>query len=207
VDRDGVLDWLPPDSLAQNTINISSAPLHGYLGYRVVANDGTFGYTLQPIGSSVIQAIVIALLCVLPLLTAILGARSFVAVFYKVKFNRIGAEKTKVSFLHGTKLSTIISRFTKGVKQDEKSVVEPFAPSPNPDSTTISGLAADAGSPTRRKVLMATIEYAISDWNVKIKIGGLGVMSSLMADHATQQDLIWVVPCTGDVEYPLEEGE
>jgi alpha-1,3-glucan synthase len=52
--------------------------------------------------------------------------------------------------------------------------------------------------------LIATMEYEIEDWNIKVKIGGLGVMASLMAKNLGHQDLIWVVPCVGDVEYPTD---
>lgn len=206
VDQDGVLDWLPPDSLAQNTVNISSAPPRGYLGYRLLVNDGTYRYTLMPHGSSAIQAIVIVLLCILPLLTAILGVRAFMASFYKVKFNRIGAETEEKGRFNMSTLTAFLPPFLsrKTEKMDEKPrTVSPIA---NRDVAIASAFAADAGSPARRKVVMATMEYEIEDWAIKIKIGGLGVMSSLMAKQATHQDLIWVVPCIGDVEYPFEEG-
>jgi alpha-1,3-glucan synthase len=29
----------------------------------------------------------------------------------------------------------------------------------------------------QRTILIATVEYGIEDWNIKIKIGGLGVMA------------------------------
>jgi len=38
------------------------------------------------------------------------------------------------------------------------------------------------------------MEYDIEDWGIKIKIGGLGVMSSLMGKNLKHQDLVWVVP-------------
>lgn len=33
----------------------------------------------------------------------------------------------------------------------------------------------------RRTVLIATMEYDIEDWNIKIKIGGLGVMAQYVS--------------------------
>jgi alpha-1,3-glucan synthase len=56
----------------------------------------------------------------------------------------------------------------------------------------------------RLTVLIATLEYDIADWNIKIKIGGLGVMAQLMAKNLGHQDLVWVVPCVGDVIYPID---
>jgi alpha-1,3-glucan synthase len=46
------------------------------------------------------------------------------------------------------------------------------------------------------------MEYDIEDLEIKIKIGGLGVMAQLMGKNLGHQDLIWVVPCVGGVEYP-----
>jgi alpha-1,3-glucan synthase len=47
------------------------------------------------------------------------------------------------------------------------------------------------------------MEYDIEDWAIKIKIGGLGVMAQLMGKSLAHQDLIWVVPCVGGVDYPV----
>jgi alpha-1,3-glucan synthase len=49
------------------------------------------------------------------------------------------------------------------------------------------------------------MEYDIEDWNIKIKIGGLGVMAQLMGKSLAHQDLVWVVPCVGGVEYPIDQ--
>ncbi|KAA1072157.1 Cell wall alpha-1,3-glucan synthase ags1 [Puccinia graminis f. sp. tritici] len=57
----------------------------------------------------------------------------------------------------------------------------------------------------RRKVLIATLEYEITDWKLKVKIGGLGVMSSLMGKAMHDVDLLWVVPKVKDLEYPEAE--
>ena len=34
---------------------------------------------------------------------------------------------------------------------------------------------------------------------------GLGVMAQLMGKNLEHQDLIWVVPCVGGIEYPIDE--
>jgi alpha-1,3-glucan synthase len=61
------------------------------------------------------------------------------------------------------------------------------------------------GFTDRRRILIATMEYDIEDWAIKIKIGGLGVMAQLMGKSLGHQDLIWVVPCVGDVDYPRDQ--
>lgn len=54
------------------------------------------------------------------------------------------------------------------------------------------------------KILMATLEYEIPDWSIKVRIGGLGVISSLMGKYM-DNPIVWVVPKVGDVEYPESE--
>jgi len=67
-----------------------------------------------------------------------------------------------------------------------------------------AAVVAAAGGGNRRKILIATLEYDIADLQIKIKIGGLGVMAQLMGTNLKHQDLIWVVPMVGDVQYPLD---
>ena len=77
----------------------------------------------------------------------------------------------------------------------------------NPPSATTSTIDVFGGLKSdqrRRTVLIATLEYDIADWNIKIKIGGLGVMAQLMAKNLGHQDLVWVVPCVGDIDYPKD---
>lgn len=53
-------------------------------------------------------------------------------------------------------------------------------------------------------ILIATMEYQIDDWDIKIDIGGLGVMVQLMSKNLGHQDLVWVVPCISDIDYPKD---
>ena len=85
---------------------------------------------------------------------------------------------------------------------------------PRPSTPTTFGatihpspVEANAPAPKRRVVLIGTIEYDIQDWNIKVKIGGLGVMAQLMGKNLSHQDLVWVVPCVGDIEYPEDPDE
>jgi alpha-1,3-glucan synthase len=207
VDRDGVLDWVPPDSLVNNVINISVAPSHGYLGYQLVVNDGNFSYSLLPCGSAAVQAVVMVLLCVMPAVMAVLGVWVFVAAFCKVKFNKEGTQahpNGNIPFISSRTLTRPLP-----TQSTNNSVIN-LAPTPavvDSDRAVSDELAADAGMPSRRKVLIATVEYEIEDWSIKIKIGGLGVMAALMSKHLHHQDLIWVIPCVGGIDYPFEEGK
>jgi alpha-1,3-glucan synthase len=55
-------------------------------------------------------------------------------------------------------------------------------------------------APTRRKrVLMASLEYEIPDWKVRVRIGGMGVITSLT--FHVDADYYWVVPKISGVQY------
>jgi alpha-1,3-glucan synthase len=201
VDGDFVLDWVPPESLSLNVVNVTDPPPHPYLGYRVVINDGNYSYALEPAGSAWIQLILGVCIGLIPLIGAVAGVMIYRRSFYQVKFNEIGVSDTS-GFAglpaFSEKMKTAFS-WTK--------------PSTDREATDLAGtatgaggaLAAAAGGPNRRSILIATIEYEIEDWNVKVKIGGLGVMASLMGKNLAHQDLIWVVPCVGDIEYPIDQ--
>jgi alpha-1,3-glucan synthase len=101
-------------------------------------------------------------------------------------------------------MKSIVSWRTRfrGVDRDKGNyaLVKPRSPS----RTGSSILGVFQTDKKRLTVLIATLEYDIADWNIKIKIGGLGVMAQLMAKNLGHQDLVWVVPCVGDVIYPTD---
>jgi alpha-1,3-glucan synthase len=200
VDGDGVLDWEPPDSLAYNAINVTAPPPMPYLGFRVIANDGNWSYILEPAGSAWNQLILATLLAIVPAITAVSGVWLFKRSFYQVKFNKVGVSE-KQSFME-TLNHFLPGTNTASVASSQSSTAE--GAGPVVPAGMSSALAADTGAPNRRTVLIATIEYEIEDWNIKVKIGGLGVMASLMGKNLGHQDLIWVVPCVGDIEYPTD---
>ncbi|ERF68903.1 hypothetical protein EPUS_08063 [Endocarpon pusillum Z07020] len=202
VDGDYVLDWVPPDSLARNLVNITRPPPGGYIGYRLTVNDGTYGYHFSPVGSYSIQIAVSVLLALVPIVTAVLGIWIFMTIFYKVKFNRVGIDEKSgmLAFLKPTpkpeprKLrNNITSNFNESREVVAASSITPSA-----------GAAIADPNKSRRTMLIATLEYEIEDWEIKIKIGGLGVISSLMAKHLSHHDIIWVVPCVGGIDYPSD---
>ena len=212
VDRDGVLDWVWPNSLAHNYVNISAMPAHGKLGYRMVVNDGNYSYSLVPHGSQVVQLVVLLLLIILPITTAVIGVKIFIGAFYKIKFNQIGlGTKTALLSWQASALSLFgLKHNHKSYgyeKQEKHTPLELDAPANTSAATApTDAFAIGTGSPNRRTVLIATAEYEIVDYAVKIKIGGLGVMASLMGNSLGHQNLIWVVPCVGGVDYPFEDG-
>jgi alpha-1,3-glucan synthase len=197
VDRDGVLDRMPPSSLASSILNLTSAPPLPNLGWTVVVNDGTYQYKMVPVGNIWTQIIIFIVSWVAPIASATLSVWAFMGFFYSVKFNKIGIKSSK------SIIPAIKSFFEKAPNQPYTQVVAPAAVS---SVSVASGIGAIA-SVNRRTVLIATLEYDIEDWiGVKIKIGGLGTMAQLMGKSLGHQDLIWVVPCVGDIEYPEATG-
>ena len=187
-DGDGVLDRLPPNSLAVNFLNMP-APPKPYLSWTLIVDDSTMTWSLQPRGHFSTTAILYGLLLFIPFLTALLAAFIFMRAHYGIKHNQFGV--TSQGYQSVSKNN-----------DDEKSIGAKLGFSSH-KQTEIIGWPEDQNK--RRKVLIATLEYEIIDWKLKVKIGGLGVMSSLMGKSMTDVDLIWVVPKVKDLEYPPGE--
>ena len=208
-DADGVLDRLPPNSVAPNYLNVSAPPapvgpcyifamvckanrLLQHLAWSLQIDDSTGRWTLKPRGHATIGAIMFVLLLTIPLLTAIIAVIAFRWAFYGIRHNKWGVRPKQSHYLpilgkhhdHSTTGSPLPDKKLHG-KHGNKDII---------------GWPED---PTKRRaVLIATLEYELIDWKLKVKIGGLGVMSSLMGKAMTDVDLIWVVPKVKDLEYP-----
>ncbi|KAJ5493285.1 Cell wall alpha-1-3-glucan synthase ags1 [Penicillium diatomitis] len=200
MDNDSVLDRMPPSSLSSTLLNITEPPPSPYLAWKLLIDDGTLRVSLLPVGNQIYQIVMFVLFWIVPALTGAACVYIFMVSFYKVKFNEVG-----VSEKHS--LSPLV--FLKKLKSGR---------SPNPSANPLMRVANKAGfmqsttnlgglgaTGKRRMVLIATMEYDIEDWAIKIKIGGLGVMAQLMGKTLGHQDLIWVVPCVGGIDYPVDE--
>lgn len=190
LDGDGVLDWQHPDALSSNTINITRGPGMPHVAWRLEVNDGDYRYRLVPSGSAGCQIALYFLLAILPLASGCLLGWGFKRSYYKVKFNQIGIPTT-MGIWERTR-----AKFTKQKVEEEDD--EKF-----PDLALPAEFAKEA---EKKTILIATMEYEIFDWNIKIKIGGLGKMASLMGSSAlSHQNLIWVIPCVSGIDYPIDE--
>ncbi|KAK3695819.1 putative cell wall alpha-1, 3-glucan synthase [Podospora appendiculata] len=187
VDRDGVLDRMPPSSLAKNVLEAEAPPTLPALSYKLIFNDGLLTFRMEPQGNMWIQIIMFILLATVPIAGGLTAVWIFMGSFYKVKVNKVGFKKRGRSPLRnlGNRLSSL--SFENFRHKDEEGM----------ELTPLPG--------KRRKVIIATMEYNIDDWNIKIKIGGLGVMAQLMGKALEHQDLIWVVPCVGGIDYPVDQ--
>ena len=193
VDLDGVLDLISPVSLLKNVVNVTDFPPKRNLGFALQVNDADFRYTTRPIGSSKIQGVVFALLGILPLILGFICTWLYQHSFYDIKLNRLGKHyKRPVLPIAMKEKLHQESWFKSSTWQHVKG------------SIAVPDVVQTPPKP-RRTVLIGTMEYNIDDWDIKIKIGGLGVMSQLMGQHLGHLDLIWVVPCVGDIQYPVDQ--
>lgn len=222
-----MLDRIPPQSLLTNVVNLTDVPPSPYISYRLQVDDGSLQYELVPVGSRWIQLAIYFVLGIVPILTAAGAVIIFVKSFYQVKFNEFGTSRSKSSIpmlvrsqfqrirdsksTHDMSFLEKASNLVHHPSTRARSSMSPSLPSTSaiPLSGRFEGspLVADAGAPNRRVVLIATMEYDIEDWGIKIKIGGLGVMAQLMGKNLGHQDLVWVVPCVGGIEYPEDPNE
>jgi alpha-1,3-glucan synthase len=194
-DGDGILDRLPPNTVAPNFVNVT-APPYPYLSWRLLVDDTAMTWSLVPRGHAIVGAIMYALLLAIPLITGTLAVLIFMWTFYGIKYNRYGVKnKSNTSYF------PILGALSNKSNADLKDSAPPeklFGGSKAPKE--IIGWPEDKNK--RRKVLISTLEYEIIDWKLKVKIGGLGVMSSLMGKAMSDVDLIWVCPKVKDLEYP-----
>ena len=204
IDGDSVLDRLPPSSLSKNLVNITRHPPRPYLAWTIHINDGTLGFELLPEGSEINQLALFAILWIVPVFTGVIAVWAFRKSFYQVKFNQKGASEEGVLgglLAWAGRYAPFKKRYHVEAGETKSFLMSPSKPRDRGHFHVNSG----GLDPQRRTVLIATMEYDIEDWGIKIKIGGLGVMAQLMGKHLGHQNLIWVVPCVGDVDYPEAE--
>ncbi|MCO5613656.1 hypothetical protein L7F22_067934 [Adiantum nelumboides] len=231
IDGDMVLDRLPPSSLSSVYINITQSPDMMHPVWALHIDDATMKFYLQPTGSSFIQMIIFCLLTLIPFISAFLAVLAFIKSFYKVKFNQLGSTlQEKVSIPPALQRIYNILQPSKRIILSDSGVNEKDIENIgginkgkifHSIDSTLSKLGFSSRSRSgslikdeesydqseqqrKRTVLIATIEYDIEDWNIKVKIGGMGVMAQLMGKALGHQNLIWVVPCIGDVHYPID---
>ncbi|KAI9931074.1 hypothetical protein ASPWEDRAFT_124272 [Aspergillus wentii DTO 134E9] len=190
VGNSSVLLKLAPSYLSSNVINITDPPPFPHLGWTISLNDGNMRYEMIPVGSGWAQLVLFVLLWVVPILMGLAGVFIFIRSFYRVKHNTDG------NVVKEDKLPLLVWRKVKGqfTREDDSDGASEVTVSP--------GMAIAGAAEQRRTVLIATMEYDIQDWALKVKIGGLGVMAQLMSQNLKHQNLIWVVPCVGDIDYP-----
>lgn len=232
IDGDYILDRIPPLSLIQNLINITESPPSPYLANQISLDDGSMRFEIIPVGSRWNQLALYILLFLVPVLSGAAGIWLFVRSFYSVKFNQVGiSEKRSLVPIAMRRRMKMPGRTISTMALMKSENGTPYMTKANTPMTSRGDLALQntAGNAAalahavtcpschthfayqkepaekpKRTVLIATMEYDIEDWKVKVKIGGLGVMAQLMGKNLAHQNLIWVIPCVGGQYYPLD---
>lgn len=211
VNFDYVLDRLPPGSLRQNVVNITESPPAPFVGWRFQVDDAAMKYIKLPAGSRARQIAIFSLMWVLPLIGGWVVVFIFTGSFYKVKHNVSGAARNGG---FSEKLRQVFEMKEKSSSRENQASSEASSPGPATRPGTAHSTSPGANGEgfhmemggLRKKVLIATMEYDIEDWKIKIKIGGLGVMAQLMGKALGHLDIIWVVPCVGGLENSYPNG-
>ncbi|KAK4704606.1 hypothetical protein P7C70_g1601, partial [Phenoliferia sp. Uapishka_3] len=200
-DNDGVLDRLQPTSQAANYVNIT-APVSPHLAYTLMIDEATMRWSVIPRGHTFVSILLFFFLALVPPITGLIAVTAYRQAFYTVTYNRVGvkAPRSLPSFF------TALSGKSKGTGKSDLSANEFGVAEKNYGAADeVHEGAVWPDDPTaRRKVLIATLEYELIGIQppIKVKIGGLGVMSSLMGKAMTDVDIIWVVPKVKDIVYP-----
>lgn len=204
IDGDNVLDQVPPVTLLSNVFNVTIPPPSPYLSFKLSVNDGDLRVYAIPSGSRWVQLAIFIILAIVPVATAIGAVYVYLKAFAQVKFNQIGVTEKRSSFTPLARALQTVAHRTRD-RDSIPNALRPSLPTARsfPPESGLGVIGATA-YPHQRTVLIATMEYDIEDWGIKIKIGGLGVMAQLMGKHLTHQNLIWVVPCVGGVDYPKD---
>ena len=140
-------------------------PSSPYLAYRMELNDSTNRFRLIPAGNRIQQVLLFALLWSIPVATGAISIWSYMGAFYGVKFNKFGVSPKKGLFGFGFR-----GKFQKlaGDDDEERGRQSIALSTLRPGSSTV--LPTIAVSEKRRTVVIATMEYDIEDWSIKIKI-------------------------------------
>lgn len=189
--------------LSNSVFILESYPSAPHIGFRVLVNEATKQYTISAMGSRRYRITVYLLLGTLPILAGFASIRIYLYAFYVVKVNKFGKAQTE-SILPTTIWSKIHHRHWLPQKASRRGKNLKSSMSTNRALTK----PTDPQAVSRRlTILIATMEYQIDDWDIKVDVGGLGVMAQLMSKNLGHQELVWVVPCVGDTAYPEDQRE
>lgn len=186
--------------LLVSIVSLNNYPRSPHIAFKITVNKTAKQYSISAMGSRRYQITVFLLLGILPVLIGFASIRIYMYSFYVVKVNKFGQAQTE-KILPLTIQSKMYHRHwlprtapwpfggenLKDLMSTNRALAKPT------DAHAVSG---------RLTILIATMEYLIDDWDIKVDIGGLGVMAQLMSKSLGHQDLVWVVPCVGDIDYP-----
>jgi alpha-1,3-glucan synthase len=136
--------------LSPALINMTELPPSPYLAYKISIDDASYKYKLIPTGSRLVQVLVFALLWSLPVLTGAISTWTYMGAFYRHKFSKLADDDVEEV---GHRMRPLF-----------------LGKSHQRYDSAASGMSMGAAKDKRRKVIIATMEYDIEDWGIKVKI-------------------------------------
>lgn len=161
--------------LSDSVVSLDSYPTSLHIGFRITVNETAKQYSISAMGSRRYQITIYLLHGTLPILTGFASIRIYLHAFYVVRVSKFGQAqiesilpiKIRSKVQHRHWLPETASRPFR-----EKNLK--FSTSTNRALT----VPIDPQAVSRRlTILIATLEYLIDDWDIKVDVGGLGVMA------------------------------
>ena len=203
VDNDTYKGLIPLTLSPSKIVHITKFPAPPNLAYRISTDSVKRQLFLTPIGSRRNQVVVYLLLGLIPILTGFASVWIYWYAFCVVKVHKFG-KAPNLSSLPISSQSELQINYRPLDSWIE--VIEHEALTRPGSSKKLS--AEQSGITTgkhRQTVLIATLEYEINDWDIKIGIGGLGSIAHPMSKYLDNLDIVWVVPCIHGIEYPCDQ--
>lgn len=194
VDNDTYMGLIPLTLSPSNIIYITKFPASPNLAYRISIDSADRRYFLTPVGSRRNQVIVYLLLGTIPIMTGFASIWVYWYAFCTVK----------VHLLPITSQSEIQPQRSLSDNPPDLVFHEASTRSGSLRKCTVkqSGITT---SWHRQTILTATLEYEISGWDIKIRVGDSDFMAHLMSKYLDDLDIVWVVPCVRGIEYPCDQ--
>lgn len=167
--------------LSGTVISLESYPSSPHIGFRIIVNETAKQCSVSAMGSRRYQVTIYLLLGTLPILAGFASTRIYMYAFYVVMVNKSG--KTQIESIlpitmrskiyHHHWLSETASRLFRGKSLKSSMSANKVLTKPTDPQAVSRHLT----------ILIATMEYQIDDWDIKVDVGGLGVMAQLMSQN------------------------
>lgn len=184
-------------------VHITKFPAPPNLAYRISIDSVKRRFFLTPIGSRRNQVVVYLLLGTIPILTGFASVWIYWYAFCVVKVYKFG-KVPNLSSLPITSQSELQINHWPSDTWIEVTKHEAFTRPGSSKKFSAEQFNITTGK-HRQTILVATLEYEINDWDIKIGIGGVGFIAYLMSRYLDNLDIVWVVPCVHGIEYPCDQ--
>ncbi len=143
---------------APNFFNLTIPP-YPYLAWTFHVNDANGKWWLTPLGNAHTSIALFVILAAVPLLSGIISFCTFSHFFYSIRVNTYGTDP------RGKRWWKRLACRLRAIRPR----TPPFSAPSSPHQGWLSHVSLTEPPPLRRKVLIATLEYEILGWDVKVR--------------------------------------